>query len=75
MPLTEILAILMLVAFFAMLLAGVPVAITLAVSGFLFGWLGFGPFLFNLLPARIFGVVTNYTLLAIPLFVFMGVML
>jgi tripartite ATP-independent transporter DctM subunit len=58
-----------------MLLAGVPVAITLAVSGFLFGWLGFGPFLFNLLPARIFGVVTNYTLLAIPLFVFMGVML
>jgi tripartite ATP-independent transporter DctM subunit len=75
MPLTEILAILMLAAFFAMLLAGVPVAITLAVSGFLFGWLGFGPFLFNLLPARIFGVVTNYTLLAIPLFVFMGVML
>jgi tripartite ATP-independent transporter DctM subunit len=75
MPLTEILAILMLVAFFAMLLAGIPVAITLAVSGFLFGWLGFGPFLFNLLPARIFGVVTNYTLLAIPLFVFMGVML
>ncbi|MFM7612426.1 MAG: TRAP transporter large permease subunit [Alphaproteobacteria bacterium] len=75
MPLTEILAILMLVAFFAMLLAGVPVAITLAVTGFLFGWLGFGPFLFNLLPARIFGVVTNYTLLAIPLFVFMGVML
>lgn len=75
MPLTEILAILMLVAFFAMLLAGVPVAITLAVCGFLFGWLGFGPFLFNLLPARIFGVVTNYTLLAIPLFVFMGVML
>ena len=75
MPLTEIFAILMLVAFFAMLLAGVPVAITLAVSGFLFGWLGFGPFLFNLLPARIFGVVTNYTLLAIPLFVFLGVML
>ena len=31
--------------------------------------------LFHLLPARIFGVVTNYTLLAIPLFVFMGVML
>ena len=75
MPLTEILAILMLVSFFVMLLAGVPVAVTLAVSGFVFGWLGFGPFLFNLLPARIFGVVTNYTLLAIPLFVFMGVML
>ena len=31
--------------------------------------------LFNLLPARIFGVVTNYTLLAMPLFIFMGIML
>ncbi len=34
-----------------------------------------GESLFNLLPLRIYGVVTNYTLLAIPLFVFMGVML
>jgi tripartite ATP-independent transporter DctM subunit len=75
MPLTEIYAILMLVAFFVLLMAGIPVAITLAVSGFVFGWLGFGPLLFNLLPHRIFGAVTNYTLLAIPLFVFMGVML
>jgi tripartite ATP-independent transporter DctM subunit len=75
MPITEIYAILMLLAFFGLLLVGVPVALTLAVSGFVFGWLGFGPLLFNLLPARIYGVVTNYTLLAIPLFVFMGVML
>jgi tripartite ATP-independent transporter DctM subunit len=71
----EILAILMLVAFFGMLMAGVPVAITLATSGFVFGVLGFGTGLFNLLPARIFGVVANYQWLAIPLFVFMGVML
>src|SRR3546814_11028237 len=42
---------------------------------FFFGYLGFGALLFNLLPARIFGVISNYTLLAIPLFVFMGVML
>ena len=41
----------------------------------MFGYLGFGPLLFNLLPNRIFGVVTNYTLIAMPLFVFMGVML
>jgi tripartite ATP-independent transporter DctM subunit len=40
-----------------------------------FGYLGFGTLLFNLLPHRIFGVVTNSTLLAIPLFVFMGMML
>ena len=71
----EILAILMLVAFFGLLMAGVPVAITLATSGFVFGVLGFGMGLFNLLPARIYGVVANYQWLAIPLFVFMGVML
>ncbi len=58
-----------------MLMAGVPVGITLAASGFIFGFLGFGESLFNLLPARIYGVVANYQWLAIPLFVFMGVML
>jgi tripartite ATP-independent transporter DctM subunit len=72
---TEILAILMLVAFFALLMIGVPVALTLATTGFVFGFLGFGAGLFNLLPARIYGVVANYQWLAIPLFVFMGVML
>lgn len=68
-------AVLMLIGFFLMLMLGVPVAITLATVGFLFGWLGFGDVLFNLLPARIYGVVAGYQWLAIPLFVFMGVML
>ncbi|MEQ1712817.1 MAG: TRAP transporter large permease subunit [Hyphomicrobium sp.] len=75
MPMNEILAILCIISFFAMLAIGMPVALTLAVSGLVFGYLGFGPILFNLLPARIFGVTANYTLIAIPLFVFMGVML
>lgn len=72
---TEILVILMLFGFFALLMLGVPVALTLATTGFVFGVLGFGVDLFNLLPARIYGVVANYQWLAIPLFVFMGVML
>ncbi|MFW6024642.1 MAG: TRAP transporter large permease [Dichotomicrobium sp.] len=72
---TELLAILMIGGFFVLLVIGVPVAISLAVAGFVFGYLGFGATLFNLVPARIFGVVTNYTLLALPLFIFMGVML
>ena len=71
----EIIATLMLVAFFVLLLLGIPVGLTLATTGVVFGFLGFGLPLFNLLPLRIFGVVTNSTLLAIPLFVFMGVML
>jgi tripartite ATP-independent transporter DctM subunit len=72
---TEVLALLMLAGFFALLMIGVPVALTLATTGFVFGVLGFGGGLFNLLPARIYGVVANYQWLAIPLFVFMGVML
>ena len=75
MPLNEILAIACIASFFVMLFIGVPVALTLAISGFFFGWLGFGTTLFGLLPARIYGVTANYTLIAIPLFVFMGVML
>jgi tripartite ATP-independent transporter DctM subunit len=72
---TELLAIGLLIGFFGLLMLGVPVGITLAASGFIFGFLGFGESLFNLLPARIYGVVANYQWLAIPLFVFMGVML
>ena len=75
MPFTELMALLMLVSFFVLLMAGIPVALTLATTGFVFGFLGFGTGLFNLLPARIYGVVANYQWLAIPLFVFMGVML
>ena len=68
-------AIFMLIGFFIMLMIGVPVAITLATVGFVFGYLGFGPVLFNLLPARVFGVVAGYQWLAIPLFIFMGITL
>jgi tripartite ATP-independent transporter DctM subunit len=68
-------AVLMLLGFFALLMIGVPVAVTLATVGFVFGWLGFGDGLFNLLPARLYGVVAGYQWMAIPLFVFMGVML
>jgi tripartite ATP-independent transporter DctM subunit len=72
---SEMLAVLMGLCFFILLFIGFPVAIALAVSGLVFGYLGFGIGLFNLLPQRIFGLMENYTLMAIPLFVFMGVML
>ncbi|GAW35069.1 sialic acid TRAP transporter permease protein SiaT [Roseovarius sp. A-2] len=71
----ETFALLMAGGFLGLLFVGVPVATSLLISGFVFGYLGFGSFLFDLLPARFFGVVTNYTLMAAPLFVFMGVML
>lgn len=71
----EILAVVMVVALFAMILAGIPVPFALAASGVVFGIVGFGEDLFSLLPHRIYGVATSYSLLAIPLFVFMGVLL
>lgn len=74
MPL-EYIALLMIIAFFVLVLTGMPVAFAVAAVGFVFGFIGFEGFLFSLLPSRIFGTITNYTLLAIPLFVFMGVML
>ena len=70
----------MFVTTFAALLAGYPVAATLggvalifAVGGILFG--GFNPSDLSFAAGRIFGLVTNQTLIAIPLFVFMGVTL
>ena len=75
MPFTEILALCMIGAFFIMLLGGIPVAVCLGATGLIFGYFGFGTTLFSLLPSRVFGVVTNYTLLALPLFIFMGIML
>lgn len=71
----ETLAIMMVVTLFGMILGGIPVPFALAASGIIFGITGFGLDLFNLLPLRLFGVATNYSLLAIPLFVFMGVLL
>jgi tripartite ATP-independent transporter DctM subunit len=72
---SELLPILLLVSFVALLLVGIPVAYAAAASGVVFGLIGFGTGLFNLLPARIYGVATDYSLLALPMFVFMGVML
>jgi len=65
----------MFLALTILLLAGFPVTFTLMGTALCFGLIGFGWSFFNLLPLRIWGVMTNVTLLAVPLFVFMGVML
>ena len=80
MPGPELLAILMVLAVCALLFVGYPVALTLggaslafALIGNALGFMDIG--LLGALPQRIFGVMTNTVLLAIPLFIFMGVML
>src|SRR3989338_10043154 len=57
------------------LFAGFRVAFSLTFTGLVFGLIGFGLPFFDLLPLRIWGTMTNFTLLAVPLFVFMGVAL
>ena len=73
-------AIAMFALVFMFLLAGYPVALTLAGVSLLFALFGslFGVFNLNdfgFIPGRLFGVVTNQTLIAVPLFVLMGVTL
>ena len=77
---SEFLAVAMVVAVCALLLVGYPVALTLAGVSLGFAILGAASGVMNLallgaLPARIFGIMSNDVLLAIPLFIFMGVML
>ncbi|MBT5922895.1 MAG: TRAP transporter large permease subunit [Cellvibrionales bacterium] len=62
------------------LMMGYPVAFSLAGTALIFAFIGaasnlFDAALFGALPSRMFGVMTNVTLIAVPLFVFMGVML
>ena len=72
---TEMLPLLMFAMVFALLLLGYPVAFTLGGVSVLFGLLTFGFDFFYLLPSRIYGIMDNYVLIAVPLFIFMGVML
>jgi TRAP-type mannitol/chloroaromatic compound transport system permease large subunit len=67
-------------ALLVFLLTGFPVSFSLAAVGLLFGYLGmeagmFPATLFQALPLRIFGIMQNDTLLAIPFFTLMGIIL
>lgn len=76
----DILDILMFAVACIVLLSGFPVAFTLAGVALLFALIGIALGIFDFgflgaLPSRIFGTMTNETLIAVPLFVFMGTML
>ena len=76
----ELMAPLMFGGLVVLLLTGYPVAFALAANGLLFGLLGMQLGFFDLdllqaLPERIFGIMSNQTLLAIPFFTFMGLIL
>ncbi len=71
----DFLPILFFLVVLVLLLMGFPVAFTLGGASVIFGLFTFGLNFFNLLPLRIWGIMSNYVLIAVPLFIFMGVML
>ena len=75
LPWDQALGAMMFIGMIVFLFAGFPVAFSLTFTGLVFGLVGFGLPFFHLLPLRIWGTMTNFTLLAVPLFVFMGVAL
>jgi tripartite ATP-independent transporter DctM subunit len=80
MPPEQLLAAVMFAGMIVFLFAGFPVAFSLTFTGLFFGSLGvlsgvLRADFFDILPLRICGTMTNVTLLAVPLFVFMGVVL
>ncbi len=75
LPWDQTLAAMTFIGMIVFLFFGFPVAFSLTFTGLFFGLIGFGLPFFDLLPLRIWGTMTNFTLLAVPLFVFMGVAL
>ncbi|MBO6489829.1 MAG: TRAP transporter large permease subunit [Pelagibacteraceae bacterium] len=54
---------------------GFPISFTLIFLGFIFGYLGFGKLVFYLMTLQFSMVMTEQTLAAVPLFIFMGIMM
>ena len=76
----ELIPLLLLIIICVALLAGYPVALTLGGISILFALICipfgiFDPTIFKSIPIRIFGIMNNVTLLAVPLFIFMGTIL
>ena len=71
----EVIAILLFISIFLVILYGYPVAFTLGGLSLVYTICFLDISVFSALPSRIMGVMNNYVLLAVPLFIFMGIML
>jgi len=76
----EVMALLLFITVCLVLLTGYPVAFALGGTALLFSFIGiltgtFDTAFLTALPNRLYGIMTNMTLIAVPLFIFMGVML
>lgn len=71
----ELLAIILFISIFVLILYGYPVAFTLGGISVIYALCFLEPITFTALPPRIMGVMNNYVLIAVPLFIYMGIML
>ncbi len=76
----EVMALLLFISVCLILLTGYPVAFALGGTALIFAFIGiltgtFDTAFLTALPNRLYGIMTNMTLIAVPLFIFMGVML
>lgn len=71
----EIVSVLMFGLLLFFLALGYPLGFTLAGLGVVIGFVAYGPKVFNLIYSQAHGILTNYTLVAVPLFIFMGLMI
>ncbi|PJB44292.1 MAG: C4-dicarboxylate ABC transporter, partial [Deltaproteobacteria bacterium CG_4_9_14_3_um_filter_44_9] len=87
MPLTDYLVILMFLSFVGLIMTGIPIAYCLAGTGMIFAFVGYlsDQYLgtvtgldynfIGIIVSRIYVTMTNWVLIALPLFIFMGLML
>ena len=71
----EILGIFLIAVMLFSIFVGFPISFTLIFLGFVFGYLGFGKLVFYLMTLQFSMVMPEQTLAAVPLFVFMGIMM
>ena len=71
----EILAIILFISIFILILYGYPVAFTLGGISIIYAFCFLDMNSFVALPSRIMGIMSNYVLMAVPLFIYMGIML
>ncbi len=72
---SEVLPLILFLTILIFIMLGYPVAFTLGGVAIIFGVITIGIEIFSLLPLRIYGIMNNFTLLAVPLFIFMGIIL
>jgi len=71
----EILGLILLGTLLIVIFIGFPIAFTLIILAIIFGYLGFGPLVFDLMVIQTMGLMSEEVLAAVPLFVFMGYVL